>query len=237
MRRTSRGAPPGNGASWSGPLLFGLQRLRVELRPVTVGSRDALPGAETARSRAPRGRGMPEERLEILGFVPTGELSWIHLDRAYYLSSPEDRTQLCTVLREVLLGTDRLAVGQLVLRGARQLVAIYAYRGALVMHTLRESGDTADPRELGISTALGDGEAWAPGPWNIARPHSTVAAAPAHVGTHGVTTSEVGGARVLDFTAALERRREGERPMSGTSLRPPRRPPVAIAPRSVARSE
>ena len=237
MRRTTRDTLPIGAASWRGPLLVGLRRLRVELRPVTAGGHGTLPGAATSRSRAPRGRATPEERLEILGFVSMAELSWIHLDRAYYLSSPEDRTQLCAVLREVLLSTDRLAVGQLVLRRRRQLVAIYAYRGALVLHTLRESSRTVDPHELGISEALGGDEARAPGPWNTARPPTAVPAATARARTGGIAPVAVGGTRVLDFTAALKRRREAESAAPCAALHPPRRRPLAIAPRSPAGTE
>ena len=86
-------------------------------------------------------------RVQILGFVSTSELSWIHLDRPYYISSPDENSRLYTVLREILVRSDRLAVGQLVLRRRRQLVAIYGFRGALVMHTLRASTDILDPRD------------------------------------------------------------------------------------------
>jgi non-homologous end joining protein Ku len=229
MRRAAQRTTEKSDACWSGPLLLGLQRLRIELRPTTTGGHSALPGAMTARSRATSRPGAPEERLEILGFVSTSELSWIHLDRPYYISSPDENTRLYTVLREILVRSDRLAVGQLVLRRRRQLVAIYGFRGALVMHTLRASTDILDPRELGVAADVGDGEQWSPGPWQTAKAPVVAAAKPARRApagarpatatravvarkaprrTTGATATEVGGVRVLDFTAALKRRRE-----------------------------
>ncbi|HEX5819259.1 MAG TPA: Ku protein [Gemmatimonadales bacterium] len=228
MRRAAQRTTEKSAACWSGPLLLGLQRLRIELRPTTPGSHGALPGAVTARSRASMRPGAPEERLEILGFVSTSELSWIHLDRPYYISSPDENTRLYTVLREILVRSDRLAVGQLVLRRRRQLVAIYGFRGALVMHTLRASTDILDPRELGVAADVSDDEQWSPGPWKTAKPPVAAAPKPARraAGTRpaatarsiatrkaprrttGAIATEVGGVRVLDFTAALKRRRE-----------------------------
>lgn len=214
-------------ACWSGPLLLGLQRLRIELRPTTADGHGTLPGAGNARSRASTRPGAPEERLEILGFVSTSELSWIHLHQPFYLTSPDENTRLYTVLREILVRSDRLAVGQLVLRRRRQLVAIYGYRGALVVHLLRASTDIVDPRDLGVAIDPSDDEAWSPGPWKTARPatpakpatrrasasRGQVAAQQAppparqpRIRATGATATEVGGVRVLDFTAALKRR-------------------------------
>lgn len=226
MRRAApRPTDKSTTACWSGPLLLGLQRLPIELRSTTTGSRRALPGADTARLRASTSPGATEERLEILGFVSTSELSWIHLHRPYYLSSPDENTRLYTVLREILVRTDRLAVGQLVLRRRRQLVAIYGYRGALVVHLLRASTDIVDPRQLGLAVNADEAQAWAPGPWKSIRPEAAPSApkrAPAtsrpatvaartplkpRTRTTGATATEVAGVRVLDFTAALERRR------------------------------
>jgi len=214
-------------ACWSGPLLLGLQRLRIELRPTTADGHATLPGAGTARSRASTRPGAPEERLEILGFVSTSELSWIHLHQPFYLTSPDENTRLYTVLREILVRSDRLAVGQLVLRRRRQLVAIYGYRGALVVHLLRASTDIVDPRDLGVAVDLSD-EAWSPGPWKTPQPVAAakpvprratasrnriaapapLPARPPRARTTGATASEIGGVRVLDFTAALKRRHE-----------------------------
>ncbi|MFL5519351.1 MAG: Ku protein [Gemmatimonadales bacterium] len=262
MRRAAHRTTEKSAACWSGPLLLGLQRLRIELRATTPGNHGPLPGAVTARSRASSRPGAPEERLEILGFVSTSELSWIHLDRPYYISSPDENSRLYTVLREILVRSDRLAVGQLVLRRRRQLVAIYGFRGALVMHTLRASTDILDPRELGVAADVGDDEQWSPGPWKTAKqPAATPAPAkrarrtPAAVRTTapastmpvarmvaprrtGATATDVGGVRVLDFTAALKRRCElGSLSSSGTLPRQRRRTVTGSAGRSVGRIE
>lgn len=260
MRRAAQRTTEKTAACWSGPLLLGLQRLRIELRPTTPGNHGALPGAVTARSRASAPPGAPEERLEILGFVSTSELSWIHLDRPYYISSPDENTRLYTVLREILVRSDRLAVGQLVLRRRRQLVAIYGFRGALVMHTLRASSDILDPRELGVAADVGEDEQWSPGPWKTAK-QPAPAAAPAEparraavvartaaperaVATRkvprrgtGAIATEVGGVRVLDFTAALKRRRELGSLAPSTPPRQRKRTLSDSARRSVGRIE
>jgi hypothetical protein len=262
MRRAAHRTTEKSAACWSGPLLLGLQRLRIELRATTPGNHGPLPGAVTARSRASSRPGAPEERLEILGFVATSELSWIHLDRPYYISSPDENSRLYTVLREILVRSDRLAVGQLVLRRRRQLVAIYGFRGALVMHTLRASTDILDPRELGVAADVGDDEQWSPGPWKTAKqpaatpaPAKPARRAPAVARTTsttrtmpaarivaprrtGATATDVGGVRVLDFTAALKRRCElGSLPSSGTLPRQRRRTVTGSAGRSVGRIE
>jgi hypothetical protein len=260
MRRAAQRTTEKSAACWSGPLLLGLQRLRIELRATTPGSHATLPGAMTARSRAAVRPGAPEERLEILGFVSTNELSWIHLDKPYFISSPDENTRLYTVLREILVRSDRLAVGQLVLRRRRQLVAIYGFRGALVMHTLRASTEILDPRELGVAADLDDGEQWSPGPWKsvspkppapapakptrrapvVARtmaPDRAVATRPAARQATGATATDVGGVRVLDFTAALKRRRDLGTLSPSTLPRQRRRTISGTAQRSVGRIE
>jgi len=211
MPRAARPTKAANAACWSGPLQLGLQRLPIELRRATTGGRNRLPGTRAPRPGAASGPRTPEERLEILGFVATGELSWIHLDRPYFLSTPDADSRLYSMLCEILLRSDRIAVGQLVLCRRRQLVAVYACRGALVLHTLRGAGDTLHPEDLGI----GAGETWAPGPWNTAREPS-----PSPARARSLPRKASGAdARVLDFTAALARRRARD----GASRRTPRR--------------
>ncbi|HEX5635231.1 MAG TPA: Ku protein [Gemmatimonadales bacterium] len=230
MRRAAVRPKPQVPATWSGPLLLGLQRLRIELRPTWPGGKGAL--ASPARAAGPARPGTPEERLEILGFVSTSELSWIHLDRPYYLSSPDENTRLYTVLREILVRSDRLAVGQLVLRRRRHLVAIYGFRGALVVHLLRASTEVLDPRTLGVPTAETAGAAeWTASPW-VTQPEAGEQQAPharrpmlraRRTGTASPIAREVDGARVLDLTAALKRRREIAAAHPGHPT-PPRRP-------------
>jgi hypothetical protein len=141
-------------------------------------------------------------------------------------------------------------------------VAIYGFRGALVMHTLRASTDILDPRELGVAADVGDDEQWSPGPWKTAKqPAATPApakparrapavartAAPARAmpaarivapRRTGATATDVGGVRVLDFTAALKRRCElGSLSSSGTLPRQRRRTVTGSARRSVGRIE
>jgi hypothetical protein len=229
MRRAVRSKPLA-APSWSGPLLLGLQRLRIELRPTWPGGKGAIVQAPRAPNARP---GTPEERLEILGFVSSSELSWIHLERPYYLGSPDESTRLYTVLREILVRSDRIAVGQLVLRRRRQLVAIYGFRGALVVHMLRASTDVVDPRELGVATAEAADEPWSASPWISApaRPEpSRARAAAARPGLRArraaadrPVATEVEGVRVIDFAAAVRRRRE-RAALRQPDPTPPRRP-------------
>jgi hypothetical protein len=213
MPRAARPTKVAMSACWSGPLLLGLQRLPIELRRATTGGRDRLPGTGRSRPVAARRLGTPEERLEILGFVATGELSWIHLDRPYFVSTPDTDSRLFSMLCEILLRSDRIAVGQLVLSRRRQMVAVYACRGALVMHTLRGASDTVRPHELGVGFAAG--ETWTPGPWNTVRELS-----PSPARGRAGRRKAAGGdaARVLDFSAALARRRARD----GAARRTPR---------------
>jgi len=217
MPRAARPTKAASAACWSGPLLLGLQRLPIELRRATTGGRGRLPGTPKSRAGSARGPGTPEERLEILGFVATGELSWIHLDRPYFVSTPDADSRLYSMLCEILLRSDRIAVGQLVLCRRRQLVAVYASRGALVMHTLRGASETVRPHELGIGAGIAAGETWTPGPWNTVR---ELPPTPSRATTKRRKPSGgTGDARVLDFAAALARRRERD----GASRRTPRR--------------
>lgn len=216
MPRAARPTKAAKSACWSGPLLLGLQRLPIELRRATTGGRDRMPGTRKSGPVAARSPGTPEERLEILGFVATGELSWIHLDRPYFVSTPDADSRLYSMLCEILLRSDRIAVGQLVLCRRRQLVAVYACRGALVMHTLRGASDTVHPHELGIGAGVAAGETWTPGPWNTVR---ELLPSPAR-GRAGRRRAAGGGdAHVLDFSAALARRRARD----GVARRTPRR--------------
>jgi hypothetical protein len=234
MRRAVRPKPQAP-ATWNGPLLLGLQRLRIELHPTWPGAKGALTGA--ARGAVAAAPGTPEERLEILGFVSASELSWIHLDRPYYLSSPDESTRLYTVLREILVRSDRLAVGQLVLRRRRHLVAIYGFRGALVAHLLRAATEVLDPRALGVPTAQAD-DAWTGSPW-VAQPRPAEerparTARPVLHTRRARTVSpiarEVDGVRVLDLGAALKRRREIAAARPGHPTPPSRPEPTGSLP-------
>jgi DNA end-binding protein Ku len=83
---------------------------------------------------------MPERSrtIEIESFVRVGEIDPIYYERPYQLTPREDSSlRAYDLLNETMQGSDRAAIGRLVLRGRERLVAIRSRDGGLLLSTMR----------------------------------------------------------------------------------------------------
>ena len=78
------------------------------------------------------------DTLELIQFVPTADLSPLYLERPYFVT-PEGKTgdEIYGVLRDALIKSNRIGIGQITLRGKEELCAVMPYEKGLMLQTLR----------------------------------------------------------------------------------------------------
>lgn len=74
--------------------------------------------------------------IEVVEFVPRGDIDPIRLDRSYYLEPDSKSPKAYVLLRQVLEQTDRTAVVHFSLRQKTRLAALRAHDRVLVLQTL-----------------------------------------------------------------------------------------------------
>lgn len=107
--------------------------------------------------------GLPAERdreIEVVEFVPSGQIDPIMLDRTYYLEPDSRSTKAYVLLRRTLEETDLTAVVKFALRQRTSLAALRVRGDVLVLQTLLWSDEVrqADFPSLGDEVAISDKE-------------------------------------------------------------------------------
>jgi len=88
------------------------------------------------------------QTVEIETFVPRTDIPPQYFETPYYLV-PSDRGQKAyALLRDVLAATDKVAVGQVVIRTKQHLVALVPEGPALVLNILRYANEVRDTKGL-----------------------------------------------------------------------------------------
>ncbi len=95
---------------------------------------------------------LPEERsheIEVLEFVPAGDLDPIMFDRSYYLEPDGKSPKSYVLLAKALAETDRVAIVHFALRNKTRLAALrvkdFSKRKVMVVHTLLWPDEIRDP--------------------------------------------------------------------------------------------
>ncbi|MFN8072022.1 MAG: Ku protein [Mycobacterium sp.] len=95
---------------------------------------------------------LPEERsheIEVLEFVPAGDLDPIMFDRSYYLEPNGKSPKSYVLLAKALAETDRVAIVHFALRNKTRLAALrvkdFSKRKVMVVHTLLWPDEIRDP--------------------------------------------------------------------------------------------
>ena len=117
-------------------------------------------------------KSLPAERsreIEVVEFVPSGQIDPIMLDRSYFLEPDSASSKAYVLLRETLESTDRTAIVRMSLRQKSRLAALRVRGDVLVVQTLLWSDEVraADfssldeavkisPKELDLSKQLVD---------------------------------------------------------------------------------
>ena len=90
------------------------------------------------------------ETIDILAFVPTGDIDARYFETPYYLEPGKGGERAYALLRETMARSNKTAVAQIVLRQAQHLGAITVVDEALVFTTLRFAHEIVDPRTLAL---------------------------------------------------------------------------------------
>lgn len=95
---------------------------------------------------------LPEEsshEIEVLEFVPAGQIDPLMYDRSYFLEPEGKSTKSYVLLAKALAETDRVAIVHFALRNKTRLAALhvkdFSKRGVMVVHTLLWPDEIRDP--------------------------------------------------------------------------------------------
>jgi DNA end-binding protein Ku len=95
---------------------------------------------------------LPEERsreIEVVEFVPAGDIDPLMYDRSYYLEPEGKSTKSYVLLAKTLADTDRVAIVHFALRNKTRLAALrvkdFSKREVMVIHTLLWPDEIRDP--------------------------------------------------------------------------------------------
>ena len=86
--------------------------------------------------------------IEIQQFVPLRTVDPIYFEATTYLGPDRGGDKPYRLLAEVMRDRDEVALGTYVIRGKENLIAIRAYRGGLVLHTLYFADEVRDFGEI-----------------------------------------------------------------------------------------
>ena len=91
---------------------------------------------------------LPAEKsreIEVLEFVPSGDIDPIRLDRSYFLEPASKSPKAYILLRRTLEQTDRTAIVRFSMRQRSRLAAMRVYGEALMLQTLLWSDEVREP--------------------------------------------------------------------------------------------
>jgi DNA end-binding protein Ku len=95
---------------------------------------------------------LPEEKsreIEVLEFVPAGDLDPLMYDRSYFLEPDSKSSKSYVLLAQTLARTDRVAIVHFALRNKTRLAALrvkdFSKREVMVIHTLLWPDEIRDP--------------------------------------------------------------------------------------------
>jgi DNA end-binding protein Ku len=86
--------------------------------------------------------------LEIVTFVDQDEIDPIYYQKSYYLApANKESAKTYALLRQAMLGTNKVAIGRFVMRGKEYLAAIRPEDTVLVLETMFFADEVRDPRK------------------------------------------------------------------------------------------
>jgi len=104
---------------------------------------------------------LPEERdheIEVLEFVPAGDLDPLLYDRSYFLEPASKSIKSYVLLAKTLAETDRVAIVHFALRNKTRLAALrvkdFSKREVMVVHTLLWPDEIRDPDFPALDTKV-----------------------------------------------------------------------------------
>jgi DNA end-binding protein Ku len=89
--------------------------------------------------------------IEVVGFVPRDAIPWIYFEKPYYAGPTKGSERAYALLRDTMAATDRIAIGQVVIRTRQYVAALYSFDDTLVAHLLRYDEELRRPSDLGVA--------------------------------------------------------------------------------------
>jgi DNA end-binding protein Ku len=89
-----------------------------------------------------------DKTVSIEACVPSSDLDLVQVEASYYLGPDKGGDKAYRLLAETLSETGRVAIAQWATRGREHLVAIRAYGGGLILHTLYYADEVRNQREV-----------------------------------------------------------------------------------------
>jgi DNA end-binding protein Ku len=90
------------------------------------------------------------QTIEIESFVKASDIPLLLFDRPYYLEPQPRGEKVYVLLREAMLAADVVGIARVVLHTKEYLSALIPSGTALVLHTLRWTGDVRSTKELNL---------------------------------------------------------------------------------------
>ncbi|MBC8007100.1 MAG: Ku protein [Prolixibacteraceae bacterium] len=88
------------------------------------------------------------QSVDILCFADLQEVSFLYLDTPYYLAPDKKGQKVYALLREALKKTGKIGIAHVVMHTKQHLAALIPSGNALVLNTLRWSGELRDGKDL-----------------------------------------------------------------------------------------
>jgi DNA end-binding protein Ku len=85
--------------------------------------------------------------IDILDFVPAGEIDWRYFETPYYLLPGRGGDKAYALLREAIRASGSVGIGKIVMRSAQHLAGIRVVGEALVLELMRFANELIDPSE------------------------------------------------------------------------------------------
>lgn len=101
--------------------------------------------------------GLPAEKsreIEVVEFVPSGDIDPIRLDRSYFLEPAATSPKAYILLRRTLEQTDRTAIVRFSMRQRSRLAALRVYGDVLMLQTLLWSDEVREPAFSSLETEV-----------------------------------------------------------------------------------
>ena len=109
------------------------------------------------------------QTIDVIGFVPAKDIPLIYYAKPYLVGPTKGSEKAYLLLHDTLMGLDRVALAQVVIRTRQYVAVLYPYDGALVAHLLRYDEEVRKPADLGITIPKGLGRAVRPSELAMAR--------------------------------------------------------------------
>ncbi|HET7528045.1 MAG TPA: Ku protein, partial [Burkholderiaceae bacterium] len=93
------------------------------------------------------------QTIEIEAFVPAQEISFVYLEKPYYLQPGPRADKVYALLREAMARTSLIGIARLVMHSKEHLVALLAAGPALMLATLRWADEIRSADQLALPPA------------------------------------------------------------------------------------